>query len=237
MSLRSRIQALEKDLEQAKRDHELEHRWKEELLQAEANSRHVSHHLTLPRYGVDYAFGRPTPAALQAQGVSFVGRYLTGQGKALEHDEARALTFAGIDIVSIMEEGSEDLLSVSKTRSRARQALDAARAIGMPRHRPIYFAADFDAQGEQILDVLRSLAAAKEELKGRYYAGIYGGINLVQAAQDKGFAFAYQTLAWSNGQWDRRAQLRQTAVSGPTIHGVQCDTDWAHAADFGQWRL
>jgi hypothetical protein len=36
--------------------------------------------------------------------------------------------------------------------------------------------------------------------------------------------FAWQTYAWSGGQWDSRAQLRQTR-NDVTVGGAACDSD------------
>ena len=47
--------------------------------------------------------------------------------------------------------------------------------------------------------------------------------------------YGWQTYAWSDGQWDHRAQLRQYS-NGHTIAGVGVDYDQSTAVDFGQWR-
>ena len=46
--------------------------------------------------------------------------------------------------------------------------------------------------------------------------------------------WGWQTYAWSGGQWDSRAQLRQVQ-NGMTVDGAACDRDEAWASDFGQW--
>jgi len=238
VSLRSRIKALEADLAYARAQRALEPRWKDELQHALQQQRSISHEKPLPRYGIDYSFGRPTTNAMRAQGVSFACRYLTGQGKALEPDEARALTNADIDIVSIYEQSAMGMLDgATQGKLDGERALEAGRQIGMPPHRPIYFACDFPATGEQIITCLRYLDAARTALEGRYYAGVYGGIEIIKAALDSGHAYAWQTLAWSAGKWDPRAQIRQTEVGKPVLYGVECDTDYAYANDFGQWKL
>lgn len=237
MGLRQRIAALEHDITQANRDRRLEPGWEAEL----ARLRHVSHAVPLPRMGVDYSFGRPTPKALRAEGATFACRYLTGAGKALERDEARGLSLAGLDIVACFEGGAENMLGgAEQGRKDADFAVKAALALAMPSRRPIYFACDFDADGPEVFRALDYLGGARAVLDQHgYEVGIYGGLLVVKAALDEGLAWAWQTLAWSGTptEWELRAQLRQTAVSGPVVYGVPCDTDYAYSADFGQWRL
>ncbi|MFI2206441.1 hypothetical protein ACH47Z_37915 [Streptomyces sp. NPDC020192] len=47
-------------------------------------------------------------------------------------------------------------------------------------------------------------------------------------------AWGWQTYAWSGGNWDSRAQLRQVQ-NDITVAGHDADLDQAMAADFGQW--
>lgn len=230
--LRKRIAALEADIQQARRDHTLEPRWRRELVAARAQAVHVNHTIPLPRAGVDYSFARYTGEQLRERGATFAGRYLTGEGKALGHTEALSLSRAGIDLVALYELGSEAMAGGTPAGEHdGRQALAAAHAIGMPQRRPIYFACDFDATGEQLHAALDYMRAAKGALNGRYDAGGYGGLAFVRTIQGAGFTYAWQTLAWSGGVWDDRAQLRQTAI------GAELDTDYAYAADFGQWKV
>ncbi|MGW2213219.1 hypothetical protein ACWCV3_28460, partial [Streptomyces sp. NPDC001781] len=69
---------------------------------------------------------------------------------------------------------------------------------------------------------------------GRDRVGIYGGYYPVKRALDAGKAtWAWQTVAWSGGQWDARAVIRQGLQK--TINGVSCDLNTATAEDYGQW--
>lgn len=228
--LRKRIAALEHDIAQARRDGQLEPHWKDELAAAREQLRHVNHALPLPRAGVDYSFARPSPDDLRRQGATFVGRYLTGQGKALTGGELRELRSAGLQVIVVFEQEADAmLLGAAEGEAHGRQALAAARELAIPPHRPIFFACDFDIQGDQLPAALAYMRAAKAALDGRYYAGAYGGLTLVRATIGAGFTYAWQTLAWSGGEWEPRAQLRQTAI------GAELDRDQAVAADFGQW--
>jgi hypothetical protein len=66
--------------------------------------------------------------------------------------------------------------------------------------------------------------------------GVYGGYWVVKYCLDHGAAtYGWQTLAWSGGRRDARAQLYQHTVN-VSIGRLSCDLDTAYAADFGQWR-
>src|SRR5262249_42156166 len=63
----------------------------------------------------------------------------------------------------------------------------------------------------------------------------YGGLEFIKRSFDQvKIRYGWQTYAWSHGQWDARAQLRQT-LNGVHIAGFDVDLDEAHAADYGQW--
>jgi hypothetical protein len=189
------------------------------------------------RSGVDYSWARPSPSGLRSAGYTFAVRYLSFDttGKNVTASEARALKAAGVDVVSNWESGASDAL---KGRARgvsdAQEALRQANAAGMPAGRPIYFSIDFDAQPSQqaaINDYYDGVAS----VLGKSRTGAYGGIGPIQRLFDAGkITFGWQTFAWSHGQWEPRAQLRQVR-NGVTIAGGDCDIDQAQADDFGQW--
>lgn len=187
--------------------------------------------------GVDYAWGRPSASALQAAGVAFAARYLSHDtSKALDRAEADDLAAHGIWIAVVFEDGAQrPLAGYAAGAADAQFAAVQAAAAGMPPGRPIYFAADFDVTPQQQTAVNAYLAGAASAL-GAQRVGIYGGYYTVKRALDAGAAaWGWQTVGWSGGQWDPRAALRQPG-STVTIGGVQCDTDTAQAADFGQWQ-
>src|SRR5262249_4165282 len=101
-----------------------------------------------PRYGVDYAWARPSLSHLKAEGYTFVSRYLSYDttGKNLTATEANALKAAGIDIVANWEWGPTDALDgYQRGVEHAQAAQSQATACGMPTGRPLYFSVDFDA--------------------------------------------------------------------------------------------
>ena len=160
--------------------------------------------MTVTALGVDYSWGRPDLAALAKAGKAFVCRYLSrdGSGKNLTAAEAAKLSAAGLSIVVVWEDGKDRALAGRAAGARdAREAARQAEVCGMPGGRPIYFAVDFDATAGQLPEVLAYLDGAASVL-GRGRVGVYGGIRTVAAALDGGHAaLAWQTYAWSGGQY------------------------------------
>lgn len=189
-------------------------------------------------FGVDYAWGKPGPAALRAAGAKFVCRYLSNDtGKNLSVSEAKSLSAAGIDIVVVWETTAQRALAGKAAGASDAKAAEAqAKACGMPAGRPIYFAVDWDATEGQQSKINAYLDGAASVL-GTARVGIYGGYYPVKRALDGGHAtWAWQTLAWSGGQWDSRAHIQQYS-NGHRIAGVGCDYNHAIKADYGQWRI
>src|SRR5271170_4296135 len=64
----------------------------------------VDHSIPVPRKGIDYAFApHPPVGKLPAAGISFVMRYLAGQGKGLTEGEARAISEEHLDLCVLWE--------------------------------------------------------------------------------------------------------------------------------------
>lgn len=191
------------------------------------------------RFGVDYAWGRPGVAALQAAGVTFAARYLSHDttGKNLTHSEAASLSAGGLDVVVVWETGAQRVLDgYGAGVADARDADAQASACGMPSGRPIYFACDFDSTpGQQ--SAINSYLDGVASVIGRGRTGLYGGYYPVKRAFDAGkIRYGWQTYAWSGGQWDPRAQLQQYS-NDHDINGVGLDYDRSTTSDFGQWRI
>lgn len=195
---------------------------------------------TSHREGVDWSYGNIDPQALHDAGKSFVCRYLSHDpGKNLTRTEAERYSNAGIDLVVVWESGSNNAaLGYSQGRSDANTALAQAKVCGMPEGRPIFFAVDFDAAGPEIAPYFEGVAA----VLGRDHSGIYAGLDAVEYILDRKIVdWAWQTYAWSNHKWDKRAHLRQVLISLTgaelRIDGVVVDYDKSTAVDFGQWRV
>lgn len=185
--------------------------------------------------GVDYAWSHPSPTALRIAGKKFACRYLSGDAtKNLSLAESKALAEQSISSVVVWETTARRALD-----GHAAGAADAARAstlaagCGMPGSRPVYFAVDFDATEAQQTAINAYLDGAASVI-GRARTGVYGGYYPVKRALDAGkVSWAWQTVAWSGGQWDSRAVIRQGAQA--TIGGVSVDLNTALADDYGQW--
>jgi hypothetical protein len=191
-----------------------------------------------PDLGVDYAWARPAPSSLHAEGYRFVARYLSYDttGKNLSKGEADELIKAGLDIVSDWEWGAEDSLQgydLGVTEAKAAEA--QAKADGMPDGRPIYFSIDFDAQPDQQA-AINAYYEGVASVLGLDRTGAYGGYGPISRLFDDGkIKWGWQTYAWSDGEWDSRAQLRQFQNGiGP---GGGEDEDRSMVADFGQWPI
>jgi hypothetical protein len=189
-----------------------------------------------PDFGVDYAWARPSPSSLYAEGFRFAARYLSYDttGKNLSKGEADALINAGLDVVVVWEWNADDALQGYGLGVQHANAADAqARACGMPEGRPIYFAIDFDAQPSQ-QGAIDAYFDGVASVIGRDRTGVYGGYGPVSRLFDAGkVKWGWQTYAWSYGAWDGRAQVRQIQNGiGP---GGGEDKDQSMVADFGQW--
>lgn len=190
-------------------------------------------------FGVDYAWGRPSVASLKAAGVTFACRYLSHDttGKNLDHAEAVTLSNAGIWLVVVWEStANRALAGYAAGVQDAKDAAAQANACGMPGDRPIFFAVDFDATSADQNAIAAYLDGAASVLgKGR--TGLYGGYWPVKRALDGGHCdWAWQSYAWSGGNWDARAQLQQYS-NDHTIGGVGLDYDRSTTSDYGQWKV
>lgn len=183
--------------------------------------------------GVDYSSGRPGGAALKAAGKSFACRYLSHTAsKNLTAAESADLAAHGVSCVVVWETtASRAAASRAAGAADATEAAEQAKACGQPADRPIYFAVDWDASPTLVVPYFQGVASVLSLDR----TGAYGGFKVVKYLLDHGLIrWAWQTAAWSAGQWDPRAHIRQYAKT-TTIGGVSCDVDTAMQADFGQW--
>lgn len=191
------------------------------------------------REGLDYAWhGTLRPQAFIDAGYSFVCRYLSRDpSKDIDAAEAKLLSDAGLDIVLVWETSEKRPITGGYAGgvTDARLAFERAKVLGMPNHRPVYFAVDWDV----------AATAADAYFKGIRDAGfpaervgVYGGIKPLSHLLDVGLAtWGWQTSAWSGGKWDPRAHIQQYEY-GLRFPGVDsADANRAPFDDFGQWSL
>lgn len=194
----------------------------------------------MTRRGIDYAWGRPSIQSIRGAGADFACRYFSWlpNGKCLTRDEADNLRGNGVDVVSNWEyfgDWAHDYSGgFSHGQIHAREAAKQHVDCGGPADRPIYFSVDWDvteAQRATVADYYRGVAS----VIGPQRTGAYGGYWIIKYLFDVGvIRWGWQTYAWSGGNWDGRAQLRQVK-NGVSIGGVDCDLNDAMTADFGQW--
>src|SRR5271170_5169015 len=138
----SNLRKLEQEL-RASRGHAMALAKEIEALRDQSNR--VNHSIPLPRTGVDCSFSHPDYSKLKSVGISFVGRYLTGEGKALTRGEAIGISSEGLDIFALFETTDKRMSGGYAAgifdAVQAKHALDDLKPKGNP---PVYFACDFD---------------------------------------------------------------------------------------------
>ena len=196
--------------------------------------------------GVDYSFGRPGGAALEAAGMQFAIRYIGYRGasggtehKFLTAPEVTDLHNHGLAIVANFESTQTRVLDGAVAGAAdAQDAKADLAALGFPPDCPVYFSVDFDAQPVHQGRIDAYLTAAASVL-GRARVGVYGGINLLTRCRQNGTAiWFWQTRAWSGISVARFANIYQyqTGSTGAQpINGAAVDYDRALTAKYGQW--
>jgi hypothetical protein len=204
---------------------------------------------------IDYSTFRAPPAILKAAGVTAVGRYLGWDcepgyaciRKNLTKGEAAGLIAEGISIFLSFEYAANAAVNGAPQGSKdaglaVRQLHDLAAPPGMG----VYYSIDFDVPdyAPQLPDTAVN-ARAKLGPVAHYFDGIhatkpvhevnaYGGYYAVKRLLDAGLIKrAWQTIAWSGGQWDSRAVLRQLVQQ--VFGAADVNLHEGLGPDFGQW--
>lgn len=191
--------------------------------------------------GIDFSFGSGlTTAQIKAGGKAFVCRYLSGGGsKDISAAELKNYKDADIPVVFVWE--TDGIMRSETDGIAAARAAEAELARIGASGAVVFFAADAATMPD-----LHGYMTGVVSVLGKARTGIYGGIGSVASAFNAGLAtFGWQTIAWSAGQWDDRALLRQVQ-NAVTLGPAQVDLDeaafWASATrvltlsdDFGQW--
>src|SRR5579885_1575153 len=186
-------------------------------------------------FGIDYVTGPPV-SALKSAGVSFVCRYLSEvnaltQVKLLTNQEAKTLAQAGIAVVSNYEWYADRALEGRDSGIEdAHIGASQHTACGGPPDRPIYFSVDCDCDGAQAAEYFRGVAS----VIGLARTGAYGSYRVIKYLLDNHLiSWAWQTYAWSAGQWDSRAHIQQYQ-NGVNLGGADVDYNRSLKSDFGQ---
>jgi hypothetical protein len=190
----------------------------------------------MSKKGIDYAWhGSLNFPAMKQAGVTFIARYLSHDAaKNLSLSEKNAALANGIEVAVVWETTASRILSGRAGGQADAQAADGLiKGLGMAGC-PCYFACDFDATEGQQATINAYLDGAASVI-GRNRTGMYAGYHPIRRAFDAGkITYGWQTYAWSGGNWDSRAQLRQVK-NDVRVAGLSCDWDEAVKADYGQW--
>jgi len=183
--------------------------------------------------GLDYAWApHPDETKLKGLGYNFVSRYLSWlpNGKVITSAERQKLHQNGISISLNWEYDIDDAQGgASNGTKMANEAVKQAQALGYPKGCTLYFSVDQDTTASGA--VKDYLAAARSIVRASgYRMGAYGGYRLIKSAFDQGLIDdGWQTYAWSGGQWDPRAGMRQVK-NGVNVMGADCDLNEQHGA-------
>jgi hypothetical protein len=168
---------------------------------------------------IDYAWQHPNPAAIKAAGYVGVVRYLSHDpSKDITAAEVKALHAAGLSIRLVYETtanraGAGRLAGIADRR----EAEKRAAALGYPRHCPIFYAVDFDADPAKVLPYFKGV-----HRRHGFYVGVYGSRRVVEAVHAAGLAnYLWQTEAWSGTAISSHAQLYQRVKPTHTIKGAK----------------
>lgn len=180
-------------------------------------------------FGIDYAWyshgAPPNAITVKRAGYDFICRYISRDpSKDLTGPELRAAMTAGLGVVFVFEDTAERMKS-GRAAGIADATIAQARVSGFSYPNiPVYFACDFDAApGDQV--AINAYLDGCAEILGRSRVGIYSGYYPLKRAFDaKKVTYGWQTFAWSGGQWDSRAQIRQIQ-NGITVAGQDSDKD------------
>lgn len=191
----------------------------------------------MPIWGVDYSQGYDI-ATLQKWNAKFAVRYVgytspsLPQTKILTLTEARALSSAGIGIVSNWEWYNSRPSEGFAAGAWDAQTADALhKADGGPADRPIYFSVDYNSSGVETVGYFKGVAS----VIGLGRTGVYGGYNCVKFLYEQGLVkWVWQTYAWSGSNFYPANNIYQYA-NGMTLDNMTVDYDNAFTTDFGQW--
>lgn len=181
--------------------------------------------------GLDYAWApHPDETRLKSLGYTFVSRYLSWlpNGKVVTAAEIKKLHDNGVAVSLNWEYDIDDAQSGGPGGTKnATEAVKQAKNLKYPAGSTIYFSVDQDTTASGAVGAY--LAAAKKVVNAAgYRMGAYGGYRLIKTAFDSGvIEDGWQTYAWSGGQWDARANMRQVK-NGVNVLGADTDVNEQH---------
>lgn len=180
---------------------------------------------------------------IKAQGLGFVGRYYSrNPAKNLSAGEARALSVAGISIVTVWE--AQGNLPTSFSRSHgfidASDALRCAQEVDQPAGSVIYFAVDFDASPTDLtIAIIPYSQAVRTALAGHYRLGVYGSGLVCDTLKTQGIVectWLGGAMGWRSSRTYTGYDILQGLPTDSHGFGFAVDPDTARG-DYGGWML
>ncbi|MCX6604005.1 MAG: DUF1906 domain-containing protein [Acidobacteria bacterium] len=174
----------------------------------------------------------PYAAQIVAAGVQFVARYYSQFArKTLSLAEARALSAAGLQLITVYQDSNDKLECFTA-------------ALGQPSGSAIYFAADFDPSPVEARGpVMEYFHAVHDALSASpFQVGVYGSGLTCRLVRDAGFAnFTWLSQSTSFREYLAflpQADIVQAAPGRPLIpNKLNIDDDIARTPHFGAFQL
>lgn len=179
--------------------------------------------------GLDYSARRIGGASIARAGYKFANRYLWFPGQQypwLTAIEYHDLTANGVEVHAIYEQNTNDPAGGWTAGVRmAQQAVESARAAGLPAGRTIWMCADawLDKHGIPVATAMSFLDGARSVLApAGYLTGAYGFRDFVYAAQDGKRADRFWLCGAESGV---RAGIHMYQWNNGHVYvdGVECD--------------
>ena len=181
---------------------------------------------------------------IKAAGCEFVARYYSRNlRKNLSASEAKALTAAGIGIVSVWEAAGDHLgaFSAAQGTADADAAMQSAVSVGQPIGSTIFFAVDMDVGVADLAShIMPYFVAVNAALKDRYAVGVYGSGLVCTALAARNLVtrtWLGGAMGWSGSRGYASWDIRQGLPSDPWGFGFQIDPDESKGGNFGQWSV
>jgi hypothetical protein len=195
----------------------------------------MSVRLRHPQFGL--ASDTPLPITVHRQtGSSFAVRRLShNAARTLTVGEVETYRTSGLGLVAVFDDDAEGShMGLDQGRDDAQFAREQAQSLGMPAGRPIFFTVRSEASADPA--ATDSYFDGVASVLGHEASGPYGGFGVVRHQADRGFAWGWQTYAWSGSELEARVQLYEFSTDH-YIDGVRVSYNHAFFADYGQWQI
>lgn len=188
--------------------------------------------MTVIAQGLDYSARRLTGKQVRDAGYTFVNRYLWFPGQrwpSLTDLEYQDMTANDVDVHAIYEQNTNDPAGGFDGGARmARQAVESARAVGLPDGTTIFMCADawLSTHGIAIDTAMKFLDGARSVLQpAGYLTGAYGFADFVFAAAEGGHADRFWLCGAEIPDDLRPDWLHMYQWNNGRVHvdGLECD--------------